>query len=325
MKHYNGKLVIGGIASALLGCLLTGCVAADPEHADGPASEEDVPVVLHAGRQTKAVIGEREAFDPLLLCTAVSGDYTAMEWQKKASVATDGTVTYTGETPAYPHLGDYIYVTGLHPSDGSVADGKITCLLDGQTDLMYASELAGNRWDGFRIYGNSDPSKNKTLEFRHLLSQLQFAAIRTASELIGKKEFRILSIRIKDVPGQAVVRLGTVENEDDRTSWSQPAILQPVLYKDPSDTAKNKLITSSDPEHPDKTGWVLLPPGTFYLADIETTVGNFSDIKIRPDEGPFTRGLAHEVVFVLNDKGLSVIGVRQEDWTDAEGGEIEMN
>ena len=309
----------------VLGCLLAGCVAADTRQAEGLAPEGEVPVALHAGRQTKAIIGEGDAFDPLLLCTAVSGNYAVTEWQRKASVAVDGAVTYTGEIPVYPSLGDYIYVTGIHPSDGSVADGQITCLLDGQTDLMYASELAGNRWDGFRIYGNSDPLKNKQLEFRHLLSQLQFAAIRTASDLTGKKEFRILSIRIKEVPGQAVVRLGTVENEDERIAWSRPSVLQPVLYKDPSDTAKNKLITSSDPEHPDKTGWVLFPPGAFYLADIETTVGNFSDIKISPDEGPFTRGLAHEVVFVLNDKGLSVIGVRQEDWTDAEGGEIEMN
>lgn len=325
MEHYNGKWGIGGIVSGLLGSLLVGCVAGDPAHADDPASEEKVPVALHAGQLTKAAIGEGEAFDPLLLCSAVSGNYTVTEWQKETSVATDGNVAYTDEIPYYPHLGDYIYVIGIYPSDGSVADGKVTYLPDGQTDLMYASELAGNRWDGFRMYGNSDPSKDKQLQFGHLLTQLQFAAIRTADELIGRKEFRILSIRIKNVPGQAVVKLGTVESEDERTGWSQSVVVQPVLYKDSSDDAKNKLITSSDPEKPDQIGWVLLPPGAFYLADIETTVGNFSDIRIRPDEGPFIRGLAHEVVLVLNDKGLSVIGVRQEDWTDAEGGEIEMN
>lgn len=325
MKPYDGKLIIGGIVPGLLGYLFVACTAGNLVSEDDVASGQEVPVALHAGQQTRAVIQEGDGFDPLLLCTAVSGEYAVTEWQKEASVAADGTVTYKEEIPTYPPLGDYIYVAGIYPANGSFADGKVTFHPDGQTDLMYAPELAGNRWDGFRIYGNSDLSRNKVLRFGHLLTQIQFAAIRTASELTGKKEFRILSIRIKDVPGQAVVQLGTVEKEDDRVGWSQPVVLQPVLYKDPADTSKNNLIISSDPEKPDKAGWILLPPGASYLTDIETTVGNFKDIKIRPDEGAFTRGLAHEVVLVLNDKGLSVIGVRREDWTDTDGGEIEMN
>ena len=54
MEHYNGKWGIGGIVSGLLGSLLVGCVAGDPAHADDPASEEKVPVALHAGQLTRA-------------------------------------------------------------------------------------------------------------------------------------------------------------------------------------------------------------------------------------------------------------------------------
>lgn len=281
--------------------------------------------MLHAGNVTKAIVNEGDAFQPLLLCSAVQNDFTVTEWQKNVSVAADGTVAYQEEIPNYPHQGDYIYVAGIYPSTGSVSGGKAVFHLDGRTDLMYAPGLAGNRWNGFRIYGNSDPSKDKTLQFGHLLTQLQLTAIRTASELTGKKEFRILSIRLKNIPQQASVRLGVPAEGEERVVWSDPVTQQPVYFKDASDTSKNTLITSSDPDNPDRVGWILLPPEASYQADIETTVGNFSDIRIRPDEGEFTGGLAHRVVLILNDKGLSVMGVKKEDWADTDGGEIEMN
>lgn len=312
MKRYS-TLIISGLLSGWL----TGCVAGEPL----PSGAEEVPVVLHAGNGTKAIVNEGDAFEPLLLCSATAGDYNTMEWQKTVTVGVDGGVTYQNEIPVYPRYGAYIYITGVYPATGTVTEGKVIFHPDGQTDLMYAPELVGNRWDGLRIYGNTDPSKNKTLQFGHLLSQLQLTAIRTANDLAGKKQFRIQSIRLENIPGQAAVRLGMVEEGAERVVWSDPGILSPVLTKDPADPEKTNLIDSTDPGNPDGVGWILLPPAECYEADIATTVGNFK-VMIRPDEGGFIDGLAHKVILILNDKSLSVLGVTKEDWADTNGGEV---
>lgn len=315
MKRYRTLLICG-----LLGGWLTGCVAGDPL----PSEAEEIPVVLHAGSGsgTKAIVDEGDAFAPLLLCSAVAGEYSTLEWKQTVSVGTDGSVVYPGAVPVYPRYGAYIHIIGIYPADGAVADGEAVFRADGQTDLMYAPELTGNRWDGLRIYGNSDSSKDRPLRFGHLLSQLQLTAIRTANDLAGKKQFRILSIRLKDIPGQATVRLGGVQEGEERVAWSDPGIREPVLSKDPADSDKNNLIDSTDPDNPDAVGWILLPPAEYYEADITTTVGNFDNIIIRPDEGAFIGGLAHKVILTLNDRSLSVTGVTKEDWTNEDGGEV---
>lgn len=326
MKGYGQILLSRLLLFALTG-LSTGCVENIPGPEDEPGQDIPVPVTLHAGSRTKAVVDAGDAFDPLLVCSSTSGEYTTLLWQKNVSVATDGTVTYTdGEIPVYPHLGDYIYVTGLHPQGATISEGNAVYRLDGQTDLMIAPEQAGNRWDGFRLHGNSDPAKNKPLEFNHLLTLLRLTAVRTASgDLSGRKEFRIQAVRLKEVPQTATVRIGHVGEGEEPVAWSAPDLLSAALYKDKADPDKYVLITSSDPENPNEVGYVLLPPAESYLADIETTIGIFRDIRIRPDEGVFTRGLAHQVVMVLNDKGLSIQGVRLEDWLLTEGGIIDMN
>lgn len=315
MKRYRTLLIYG-----LLGGWLTGCVSGDPLSID----EEEIPVVLHAGSGggTKAIVNEGDAFAPLLLCSAVAGDYSAPEWQQTVSVDTDGGVVYPGAVPLYPRYGAYIHIIGIYPAHAVVANGEAVFRADGQTDLMYAPELMGNRWDGLRIYGNSDSSKDRPLRFGHLLSQLQLTAVRTAADLADKKQFRIQSIRLKNIPGQAAVRLGMVEEGAERVTWSDPGIREPVLTKDPADPEKNNLIDSTDPEQPDEVGWILLPPAEYYEADITTTVGDFNNILIRPDEGAFGGGLAHKVILILNDRSLSVLGVTMEDWTDTDGGEI---
>lgn len=323
MKGY-GQILLSRLLLFVLTGFSAGCVENTPGPEEEPGQDTPVPVTLHAGSRTKAVVDAGDTFDPLLVCSSTGGEYTSLLWQKKVSVVTDGAVTYTEEIPVYPPLGDYIYVTGLHPQDAVISEGNAVYRLDGRMDLMLASEQAGNRWDGFRLHGNSDPAKNKPLEFDHLLTLLRLTAIRTAGGgLTGQKEFRIQAVRLKEVPQTATVRIGRVGEGEEQVIWSAPALLSAGLYKDKND--KYILITSSDAENPDEVGYVLLPPAEFYLADIETTIGTFYDIRIRPDEGVFTRGLAHRVVMVFNDKGLSIQGVRLEDWLLTEGGNIDMN
>lgn len=326
MKGY-GQILLSRILLFALAGLSAGCTENAPGPKEEPGQDTPVPVTLHAGNGTKAVVDAGDAFDPLLVCSSTSGEYSSLLWQKNISVAASGAVTYTeGDIPVYPHLGDYIYVTGLHPQGAAISEGNAVYRLDGRTDLMMASEQAGNRWDGFRLHDNSDPAKNKPLEFNHLLTLLHLTAIRTASgDLAGRKEFRIQSVRLKEVPQTATVRIGRVPEGEEQVAWSTPVVLSAGLYKDKADPDKYVLITSSDPEKPDEVGHVLLPPAESFLADIETTIGTFRDIRIRPDEGVFTCGLAHRVVMVLNDKGLSIQGVRLEDWLLTEGGNIDMN
>lgn len=48
--------------------------------------------------------------------------------------------------------------------------------LTGQTDLMYASQIFGNRWDGSR-FSNTDGT-GTPLTYKHLLTQLTFKAMK---------------------------------------------------------------------------------------------------------------------------------------------------
>lgn len=324
MKRY-GYILFG------LFCLLiqVGCTAGEMygREEETPEQEMPVPVTLRAGSTTRAVVNEGDAFEPVLVCSDREDFSGGLRWQKNATVDVAGEVAYEGETPAYPSLGDNIYVAGLNPQGAILpGDGTAVYTLDANSDLMYAAPLKGNRWDGFRICGNTDATKDKVMEFNHLLSQVQLAAIRTAKDLAGLNDFRITKVTWKNVATTATVQLKPVVGEgEEQVSFSTVATLPSVLYKDKNDETKTVLVTSHNEAAPDAVGYALLPPAGSYLADVETSVGTFTDLTVKPDEGGFEGGYAHQIVLVLNDKGLSIRGVRLEDWENIDGGVTDAN
>ena len=154
--------------------LVSGC-------SDSDCSEpEQVPIELHAQGnatvETKADQTITEAFATTVFASMRSGDYTgltspvnAKEWKIDTEVQTNGTVPLSGN-PTYPENGDWLYLIAVAPQASSYSDndGKVTYTLTGQTDLMYASQISGSRWDGNHFV---------PLTYKHLLTQLTFKAM----------------------------------------------------------------------------------------------------------------------------------------------------
>lgn len=323
MKRY-GYILIG-----LLSLLIqAGCTAGeiDEQKDKTPEQEEPLPVILRAGSTTRAVVNEGDAFSPVLVCSDREDFSGELRWQNNAAVDAAGEVAYEGEAPVYPSLGAFIYVAGINPQGASFpGDGTAVHTLDGSSDLMYAAPLKGNRWDGFRFYGNTDATKDQVLEFNHLLTQVQLAAIRTGMDLAGLNDFRITKVTWKNVAAVATIQLKQAQGGADQVSFSGDLTLSSTLFKDNNDDTKTVLVTSRNEEAPDAVGYALLPPAASYVADVETTVGAFTDLIIKPGEGGFEGGYAHQIVLVLNDKGLSIRQVKLEDWENIDGGVADAN
>ncbi|MEY8607817.1 fimbrillin family protein [Parabacteroides segnis] len=307
--------------------LAAACTESDP--LQKRQEETDLAITLRAGSssgQSRAAIDEGDLFSPLLLCSDREGDYSTLRWQETVRVTEDGVVNYPGQAPVYPHYGDFIYITGLHPAPegGGLTNGTASWRLDGTVDLMYAPQLSGNRWDGFRIQGNTDASLNKVLQFNHQLTQIRFAAVRQANT-IGSNEFRITRITLKAVPRQASFSVTGTPEDELAVSFSDPADLDVPLLADPADPGKTVLITSTDPDQPDAIGSILLPPAEKYIADIETTLGTFLGREVKSEEGNLEKGFAHEIIFHLSEEGLNITGVQLEDWMDENGGDVNVN
>ena len=137
--------------------LVSGC--SDSEQSES----EQVPIELHARGdatvETKADQTITEAFATTVFASMRSGDYTgltspanAKEWKIDTEVQTNGTVPLSNN-PTYPENGDWLYLIAVAPQASSYSEdeGKVTYTLAGQTDLMYASQISGNRWDGSRF------------------------------------------------------------------------------------------------------------------------------------------------------------------------------
>ena len=165
--------------------LVSGC-------SDSDCSEpEQVPIELHAQGnatvETKADQTITEAFATTVFASMRSGDYTgltspanAKEWKIDTEVQTNGTVPLSNN-PTYPENGDWLYLIAVAPKASSYSEdeGKVTYTLAGQTDLMYASQISGNRWDGSRFSNNTDKTVTP-LEYTHQLTQLKFKAKKAA-------------------------------------------------------------------------------------------------------------------------------------------------
>lgn len=241
--------------------------------------------------------------------TDLSGDY---EWTKEVEVGADRSVTFSDPAPNYPVSGAWIYLSSLAPKAEDINEGAVSYTLDGTQDLLYAKEIKGNKWDNYRFAGNPVASNDKPLAFEHLLTQLQFKAVKT---ITGGLPVTITKITVKNV----------------KTKVSVPVTDGKAVFSGDSDVDlsldANNTVTNQTPVY---LGNLLLPPlasGTYTItvetsagifANVNITLGNTSDV---PDFGP---GVSHEITLNITDTYLGIATVAVASWTPDSGGNLDL-
>lgn len=295
--------------------LISGC-----SDTDGPLSGADpLPIELSASGEglaaTTKAAKEIIPFNTTIFATTQESDYSNLSttdgWKRDAAVNKSGTVTFDGieAAPNYPRYGGWIYLVAVAPKV-TAADGKVSFTLpdNGQTDLMYAAQIQGNRWDGFRFSGNKVTANDKPLDYAHLLTQLKFVAKKKTA---GGPEVKVKSITVnalKSVSIDLATGKATFSNNSDMT-------LTP--------TNAGTAITTS----PTDLGCLLLPPlaaDAAYKLTVDTSVGKFEDLPITfgsSSGNPFTQGHSHEITLNIDDRELKILSVTVAEWTPVQQGD----
>ena len=207
--------------------------------------------------------------------------------------------------PTYPENGDWLYLIAVAPKASSYSEdeGKVTYTLAGQTDLMYASQISGNRWDGSR-FSNTDGT-GTPLTYKHLLTQLTFKVM--------KKVTGGLSVKVKkiNVTTTNSVTLALTNGETSFSGSGELSLELPDGGTEISGTTATSLSNS-----------LLLPPLTgtsdAYKLTVETSIGTFKDLEITPQSAggnlSFAGGTSHEITLNIGDKELGISSVTVSEW-----------
>ncbi|MCD8270447.1 MAG: fimbrillin family protein [Parabacteroides sp.] len=284
--------------------------------------------------KTESTTIEKE-FSTTVFATKRDDDYTNLsasgtdnEWIKDATVTTAGAVTFT-DNPVYPKNGDWIYLVAVAPKIASAAsyngtDATVTYTLDGKTDLLYASQIQGNRWDGSRFSNNTDQSV-EPLEYAHLLTQLKFKA---------KKVTAGLTVNVKKITVGSVKNTAKLVLATGTATFDGNADLSLSFGGDDSDGT-----AISGTKETDATvleGALLLPPlgqdDAAYTLIVETSVGTFKDVPIEFSNGSgsgsdnqLKQGVSHDITLEISDRELEVLSVTVAEWTSIpQGGELDL-
>lgn len=334
-----------GIYLLLIPALVSVSGCSDSDH---PGSEQ-VPIELRASdggevvTKTESTTIEKE-FSTTVFATKRDGDYTNLsasdtdnEWIKDATVTTAGAVSFT-DNPVYPKNGDWIYLVAVAPKieatsssyDGTDnTDATVTYTLDGKTDLLYASQIQGNRWDGSRFSNNTDQSV-KPLDYTHLLTQLKFKA---------KKVTAGLTVNVKKITVGSVKNTAKLALATGTATFSGSENLSLSFGSDDGDGTE--ISGTKDTDVTVLEGALLLPPlgkdDAAYTLTVETSVGTFKDVPIVFSDGSsgsgsgsgsdnqLKQGVSHDITLEISDRELEVLSVTVAEWTSVpQGGELDL-
>lgn len=275
----------------LPGVFLAGCSDADRSSLMG---EEEVPVELSALEgdvSSRAAVSAgsnpQAEFEAAMVFSRTGGDYTtpvvaAEEGVWKGTVGTDGKVGWSNagkDAPIYPRWGAWLYLVSYAPyaepdkaasgSGTATYAGTVPFVLTGQTDLLYASQIQGNRWaDGHFL----------PLVFDHQLTQLSFQAKKTLQNGVS---VWVKSITVKEAKPLASLKLATGEVTFSTTT-EHPQGLTVDLTQ--NGTGEGTEVTGQTPV---SVGQLLLPPleaggsngngggSSAYTLKVETSIGTF--------------------------------------------------
>ncbi|WFE83780.1 fimbrillin family protein [Parabacteroides chongii] len=343
MKRQNIYLLL---ATALLS--VSGC--SSPEE----SGLESVPIELRASEagevETKAdENGIDKEFATRIFASKRDGDYTKLtttvvddEWYADTKVTTNGSIALSGN-PVYPQYGDWLYLVAVAPQPTSYTDadadaGTVGYTLDGQTDILYAKQIQGNRWDGSRFSNNTDKTVTP-LVYTHQLTQLKFKAKKAAE--------KGLAVKVKSITVKGVTSTMTLTLKDGNATFSGSTDL--VLTLADGNGTEIKSTTSIN------LGVLLLPPSTSdkaYQVTVDTSVGKFEDLTIDFSSSSssnsssnsssssgsngssgsgsasgdhFAKGHSYEVTLNISDKELEILSVTVAPWSTEDKGDLDLN
>lgn len=306
----------------LLGVWAAGCTDAG----DSSLPEERVPVRLCArdGVLSRAALAANlpgQEFEATVALSTAQGDYTSLSGEYEgtwgATVKTDGTMTWkvagTEAEPIYPRSGDWLYLTAFAPA-ATPQNGVASLVLTGHTDLLYASELRGNKWEGERFTGNK-LAVDRPLEFNHLLTQLCFKACKSLESGVA---VRIKRITVNEALPCADLTLATGVPVFSATA-DQPAGLSLDFSGEGTEVSGTT---------PTAIGNMQVPPlssGTYTLT-VETSIGTFSGLTVNyaAGENLLQAGMSHTVTLTIGEHELGITSVTVQPWaTVTVGGSLE--
>lgn len=305
----------------LVPALLSVSSCSDPEH----SGFEQVPIELRASGNGEVIAKAdyqaiTESFETTIFASKRNGIYTGIpsdadsdEWQKDATVQTSGSVSLPGK-PTYPENGDWIYLVAVAPKTSAYdsSSGSVSYTLTGQTDLMYAQQIQGNRWDGSR-FSNTDNTKDIPLEYRHLLTQLKFKAQKVTADGLPVKVQKITVKGKKEV---------SVNLASGKTTFSGSDADLTLELKDGGTEITGTTAT-------DLNACLLLLPLTSgaYKLTVETSIGTFENLDITfdstsgggssssPGSNHFAAGHSYEITLNIGDRELEILSVTVAQWT----------
>lgn len=328
VKRQNIYLLL---ATALLS--VSGC--SSPEE----SGLESVPIELRASEagevETKAdENGIDKEFATRIFASKRKDDYTKLtttvvddEWYADTKVTTNGSIALSGN-PVYPQYGDWLYLVAVAPKPTSYTDanaGTVGYTLDGQTDILYAKQIQGNRWDGSRFSKNTDNTV-RPLEYTHQLTQLKFKAKKAAD--------KGLTVKVKSITVKAVTSAMTLTLKDGNATFTGSTDLALTLADDGTEIKSAAAID---------LGVLLLPPlgsGNAYKVTVDTSVGKFEDLSIdfsssgssngssgsgSASGDHFAKGHSYEVTLNISDKELEILSVTVAPWSTEDKGDLDLN
>lgn len=315
----------------LVPALLSVSSCSDPEH----SGFEQVPIELRASGNGEVIAKAdyqeiTESFETTIFASKRNGIYTGIpsdadpdEWQKDATVEKGGSVSLP-DNPTYPENGDWIYLVAVAPKTSAYdsSSGSVSYTLTGQTDLMYAKQIRGNRWDGSR-FSNTDNTKDIPLEYVHQLTQLKFKAQKVTADGLPVKVQKITVKGKKEVSVNLASGNTTFSGDD--------ADLTLELENGGTE------ITGTTAT--DLNACLLLPPLTSgaYKLTVETSIGTFENLDISFDStsgggsssssgsNHFAAGHSYEITLNIGDRELEILSVTVAQWTTVkQDGELDL-
>lgn len=320
----------------LPGAFLAGCSDADRSSLMG---EEEVPVELSAlegdvsSRAAVSAGSKPQAeFEAAMVFSRTGGDYTtpvvaAEEGVWKGTVGTNGEVSWGNAgkaAPIYPRWGAWLYLVSYAPyaepdkaasgSGTGTYAGTVPFVLTGQTDLLYASQIQGNRWADGHF-----PS----LVFDHQLTQLSFQAKKTLQNGVS---VWVKSITVKEAKPLASLKLATGEVTFSTTTEHPQGLTVDLTQNGAGEGTE---VTGQTPV---SVGQLLLPPleaggsngngggSNVYTLKVETSIGTFDNVSLTFDnsnasgKNPLQAGMSHVVTLNIGDHELGITSVTVQAW-----------
>lgn len=163
-------LVLSMISIAATVAAMTACTSESDEIDN--VIDAPVEIKLNAGINTITTKADGiqnkdiHDFDANIIASSATGTYTSSLWTEAEAgkiQVKNNTVSFS-KKQSYPSNGNTIYMRAYAPAAGNLTSGVVKFVIDGNKDIMISKEISGNKTN----------ATSKTLEFSHLLSQLNF-------------------------------------------------------------------------------------------------------------------------------------------------------